>query len=419
MKIKNLSIILTLLLLITPAVYADLWDKEKELSYGKVKSDATWDERKFQYEGGVDFDRAKQTRDLEIKFKHKMGLGCSGFGIGENLFNDMTGQALTDYATGILKEALAASPELLLAYLSPTLYDKLKELKSHSAKLLKLKFKTCEEMQGAAMKSDWMLERQQNVRGKALSYDAASGRFLEKSIKEASQIKNKSIDYYGKEVDNYKPITDGVKWLKGKGYKEKILDELVALAGDYQVPREGPIEIIPFTKTATDFLTKNRKEIEKKLKEAVKTYKQEKKVSNEDLKELSIASVPMEPTIIESITVMSPNDQTTAIGKVASELAFIQTIWQLNYLVEKTQMLAEAQHDAVDKKQVHQKADNLKSQKKALLEERQFVERATELVKESTLEKAERKRAESLEKVGEAGTAIKQGQQRPLKGSYY
>ncbi len=324
MKIKSLSIMLILLLLLSSAVYADLWDKQINLSRTKVKSESSWSEQGGFYRGGVDFDRAYEQKDISVTWEHKMGLGCAGFGISENFFSGLSGEALQNYLTGLVKNALAASPELLLAYLSPTLYDKFKDLKSVTGKLLDLRMKSCEDMQKEVLGSNWFKKAQASSRAWKINQAVDKGTDkLSETVKETGEIKVVPLDYDGKLTSKVEFVGDGVAWLKKHNLASGLaIDKLAKVTGDVSVT-EDSVEYKPPEKTIEEYLDEYRKEYKEGLKKVLEKYDAGGPVAitDEDLKKLCSPNIPINRNIIESLGIKKGDDREIWLGKIAGELA--------------------------------------------------------------------------------------------------
>ena len=146
-KVGVFTVALLSVTIIPLFAHADLWDDQVEetfedsYAYGRETYDHS-----YQYRAGVGFSRTAKARDIALISEYDMGLGCGGFDLSLDFFNGLNEEALKDYVTGMGGEILKAAPLLLLEYISPTLADTLKHLKSQMRDIQLLKYYQCQDI---------------------------------------------------------------------------------------------------------------------------------------------------------------------------------------------------------------------------------------------------------------------------------
>ena len=413
---KKLIIVLSALFFLSTFAYADLWEDMVSEGFGESYSDAEQDDSGYSYRGGIDFSHRNRGEAIEIGYYYDMGLGCGGFDLIADFLSNLNEEALTDYLEGQIGEIISASPSLLLAYVSPTLYDNLKNFQAQTRHKQLLNYYKCEDIVSAG--ESWIDKMRSSARKENLKEEQEGGASLTtavKNVNEEEPFEGKK-DYWGKELGSMYLVKSGLEWIEAD---DTIIDLGPNITGDFYIDTKSVKYTAPL-KTTDMLLTDNRDTFQENLDAALKNYESSGEVSEEDLEKLSTPSVVITDTVIEAINSMPDYKSEIASGKLVSALALSKTSWQLSNIAEKLQAASHNPNiDDGQREELRTIINDLHEKRKGLLSseemERTVVAKGIleGIIQEYAAEKDEAMRktrvSSSAEKIKEANESITGG----------
>lgn len=342
--VKNLAVFfLMVLVTFSQFAHADLWDRQVEEKFTETYEygGETYDHG-YAYRAGAGFSRPEKARDIVLDYEYNLGLGCGGFDLAADFLHGLNEEALKDYISAMGSSALQAAPLLLLEYISPTLADTLKHIKSQMREIQLLKYYQCQDIEDAG--SNWIRKMKESGRGEQLRKAQQEGKSLSETmgdITQSSPLKGK-LDYYGKPLGTMRLVRDGLKWIEAD---EEMIELGPEVTGDYKISynaakdKSDVVFIAPAKRTHA-LLTENANQFKDDLQTAMDYYDKTGKVKESDLKKLSLPSVAITPTIIKAIGILPPFERYVSGTKLVGALALSKTVWELTYIIESLQQAA-------------------------------------------------------------------------------
>jgi hypothetical protein len=285
-------------------------------------------EQGFSYRGGVDFT-PKYYSIPHASYSFGLGLGCEGFNLEASFRSLLSGEAIKNYLQGNLQAIISAAPMLLLEYASPTLADTLKHLQNRSQELLHLNYLTCQDVMKAG--EDYLSRLRKENQAKEIQKN--TGEDLQVAMQQVSQdtsLKNIS-NYNGQPIGSgkLKIVQDGLTWAKAPDETKKVASQII---GDVIIDGNGKLTYQEVEKTPNQLFVEYRNDYEQKITMAVNYYLSSGRVNSSDLEKISLPAFPVKDVVIKSIGDLKSPKREMAIGKLASTLAHLKLITELNDL---------------------------------------------------------------------------------------
>lgn len=317
--------------------HAGLWERQVDKAFENTWAHGGQTAREgYSYRAGVGFSRPQRPSDVAVDWEYDMGLGCAGFDLSADFLELMNTRALTNYLQGQLAAAIQAAPSLLLAYISPTLYDVVKSFEARAGELQLLRYRQCQEILEAG--EDWVRKSREAGRRDQLEEARKEGVPLSEaiaSIPETSPFAGKR-DYDGNLLGTMRLVRDGLKWA---GADDELVKLGPEIAGDYvmsydAIREKSDVRFIRAVKTTDALLTENTEQFLSDLELAISEYRRNEVISKDTLRKLSVPSVPMVPAIIKAIDARSDFDKHLLSSMLSSNLSVTKTAWQMRQIAE-------------------------------------------------------------------------------------
>ncbi|MEM4134403.1 MAG: hypothetical protein QXV73_04325 [Candidatus Micrarchaeia archaeon] len=349
------------------------------------------EEQGFTYRGGVDFT-PKYYQIPSVSYSFGIGLGCEGFDLEASFRSLLSGEAIKNYLEGNLRAIISAAPMLLLEYASPTLADTLKHLQNRSGELLHLNYLTCQDVMERGQ--NWLAKLRGENQAMTIQTSSRTSDLATtmENVKNDTSLKN-ILNYQGKPISNGNlyVVKDGLEWTKAPQETKDIANELL---GDVVISGSGKISYVESKKTPNELYTHNRNEFEKNIKLAIDYYLATGKVNQQDLKKISLPAFPIREVVIKSIGDLKQGKREIAIGKLASTLAHIKMLTELDDLHYSLSKAHQNPHISETTKEILQQkitlTENIKKNLKLEKEttEEYFAKTINTIISEAEVDKA-------------------------------
>jgi hypothetical protein len=323
---KRIILLLIFVYIGACASYADIFTKDDSTPY-TIESAVSEDNSGFYYRGGVDYNPPVAPQEPGVGYSIVSGSkGCSGFDFASSFTSLFSQQILEDYLKGTSSAALASAPMLLLEYISPTLADIVKHFNSMTNMRLGLRYAQCEDIEKAA--GTYIDKLRKTSEDACVKEKMAQGSDIDSALK---ACKGQSDPFA------YLKNADGIPLLGG-GKIEVISDILKKI--NIPEDRKNFVKSVVGETTITSSQIENNKGQESiysvnedfrndamtKLASLVDGYVTSKSISEDALKEISLPNSPIVDEQIKEIALMPRAKQYIAIAKLASNIAYFQTI---------------------------------------------------------------------------------------------
>jgi len=322
---KSFNLIIFFLFLSTPC-YADVFDRlNSQENKNLLEQAISKDERGYYYRAYTDNNLSTPPNDPQISTTTTASLGCSNFDFNTNFLNQFKTQALSNTLISLGKEALAASPMLLLEYASPTLADLLKHFSTSSSLKLGLLYAQCEDIEKAVGNEVDKLRK----KSEKACVDSKSGDDLDSAIKGCKAqkdpfafLKDSQGNYLlnGGKINVLQDILD--KLNLGKETKEELLkrspNKVITASSIKNNGAEESIE--------TAFYN-YREQYFNDINDIYTGYQNDSKsITKDQLDSISMPGVPVTKNTLESLAMLDKYDRQLKFSQMASSLANFKTI---------------------------------------------------------------------------------------------
>jgi len=322
--IKKISFITLIIVFSWPTVFAQSLFENAEKANADMSSYQYYNKDKngFTYSGGVNYAPPYNPTEKLIELNTNVEAGCARFDWEVNWKNTVNQEALDRYWEALKGGAISSAPILLLEYISPTLADIVKHIKSMANMSVEMQYASCERMQqmatdlGSSLRNraynECMAKQDpsdmaaaQEACAQYLKEDWASG--LNKYQGEKSLNEGEGYTLFGGSSSGDKKTVSGAT----KNY-------VSALFGELTLKADGSMH---WTQAGTSVKELYREEKEKqreKMAQAVEEYKENREYTEDDAKDLSLDNIIVTKEYMESISNLSEAEQQIAINAYVS-----------------------------------------------------------------------------------------------------
>ena len=349
------------------------------------------------YRGGVDMNPPSGASMPEVGFGAPVSIGCGRFDFAVNLRNMMTEQAMTDYVSNLGAEVLAASPLLLLEYMSPTMADALKQFQGIAYERLPGLYADCETIVAEGGLTSQLKKTSDAYK---ILFSKITGKKEGGNIQEEMETIKKEanlaglLDYYGKPIGDrkHKLIEEGIKWATQAEpediTKTSASDLGKLLAGDIVISGEtvkGAQVTMVFPKwDIEDYFENLKRNLNNDLKDLTEKRRKGEIISGFELAKVSTDTVPVTNPLLKEWGALSKKDRPIIIGKQASALAIAKVSSDAHIVVNRIIKASGNIHKSdIEKKLLRDKADVLREQVVALRDLRGEEERVAATIANS------------------------------------
>ncbi len=323
MKSFNLTI---LFLFLCIPCSADIFDRlNSQENKNLLEQAISKDERGYYYRGYTDYNLSTPPNDPQISTTTTASLGCSNFDFGTNFINQFKAQALSNTLASLGKEALAASPMLLLEYASPTLADLLKHFSTSSSLKLGLLYAQCEDIERAVGNDVDKLRK----KSEKACVDSKNGDDLDIAIKECKGqkdpfafLKDSQGNYLlnGGKINVLQDIFD--KLNLGKETKDELLKR-----SPNKVITSSSIQNNGAEESIETALYNYREEYFNDINDLYTSYQNDSNsITKDQLDSMSMPGVPITKNTLDSLAMFDKYDRQLKFSQMASSLANFKTV---------------------------------------------------------------------------------------------
>ena len=345
--IKKISFITLIIVFSWPTVFAQSLFENAEKANADMSSYQYYNKDKngFTYSGGVNYAPPYNPTEKLIELNTNVEAGCARFDWEVNWKNTVNQEALDRYWEALKGGAISSAPILLLEYISPTLADIVKHIKSMANMSVEMQYASCERMQ--QMATDL---------GSSLRNRAYNECMAKQDPSDMAAAQEACAQYLKEDWASGLNKYQGEKSLnKGEGYtlfggsssgdKKTVLrttkNYVSALFGKLTLKANGSMH---WTQAGTSVKELYREEREKqrgKMTQAVENYKESREYTEDDAADLSSPNIIVTKEYMESVANLSDAEQQIAIGSYVSLYARNKIVSELSddMAKQKTVML--------------------------------------------------------------------------------
>lgn len=330
------KIILVILFLLGSSLsYADVFDRANaEDNSNLLKQAIQKDDRGYYYQAYTDLNMASPPDDPKVSVSANGNLGCSNFNFNSNFTNQFKAMAAANTLANLGKNAVAASPMLLLEYASPTLADLVKHFSTSSNMRLGMLYAQCEdieksvgdEMDKLRKKSEKeCVSAQQNT-----DLDAAMQQCKSQSDPFA-YLKDSKGEYLLK-GGQINVLEDILKKTQMNPDAEKELlkrspNKVISSANIKNTGAEESIDTV-FYNARDGYVTS--------LHDTFNQYvANPKSVTQDQLDEISMPGVPVTTNTLDSLAMLDKYDRQLKFSQMATSLSYYKTITKYRGYIDK------------------------------------------------------------------------------------